>query len=94
MGGKEGTKKGHIIIFRARTARAYYNYNSGKRAYDICVQDADGKGTRSTRDEDRMRAKGKQCLKEEKTVVYGRESNGLGRRKQWLPPPETILKKE
>ena len=58
---------------RRKGKGTHYNI-SGGRTYDICVQDADGKGTRSTRDEDRMRAKGKQCLKEEKTVVYGRES--------------------
>ena len=89
MGRKRYRKKGHIIIFRAREIRARYDHNSGKRTYDICKQEAHGRGTRSTRDEDRMQTrgnsdadKGKQCFKEEKTVVYGRESNGLAREKQ------------
>ncbi len=75
MGGKEGTKKGHIIIFRARTARAYYlPIGLEKNVRNL--------RTGSKRKGNWMRTKEKQCFKEEKTVVYGRESNGLGREKQ------------
>ena len=81
--GKGGKGKGHIISFRARAIRAHYayNYNSGKRAYDICKQEAHGRGTRSTRDEDRMQTRGnsgsrrgKRWFRERKTMVYEKKA--------------------
>ena len=66
MGRKRYRKKGHIIIFRAREIRARYDHNSGKRTYDICKQEAHGRGTRSTRDEDRMQTRGNSASKRKK----------------------------
>lgn len=85
MDGKGGKGKGHIILFRAgaHCARVLQlQLQFGKRAYDICVQDADGKRARSARDEDRMRTKGKQWVTRRKTMLYGRENGELERRKK------------
>ena len=78
MDRKGGKGKGHIISFRARAIRARITLPTG---WEKNVRNL---GTGSKRKGNRMRTKGKQCIKEEKTVVYGRESNGLARRKYLL----------
>ena len=79
MDGKGGKGKGHIIIFRAgahcaRVLLIYLSIGLEKNVRNL--------RTGSKRKGNWMRTKEKQCFKEEKTVVYGRESNGLGREKQ------------
>ena len=70
MGGKEGTKKGHIIIFRARIARAYYiTYRVGKERAEP--------GNRKQKE-------GEQSADKGKTVLKGGKNGGLRQGKQWF----------
>ena len=70
MGGKEGTKKGHIIIFRARTARAYYNYlQGGKRTCGTWEQGAKGRGTECGQRKNSASKRKKRWFTEEKAMV-------------------------
>ena len=76
MGGKEGTKKGHIIIFRARIARAYYiTYRVGKERAEP--------GNRKQKE-------GEQSADKGKTVLKGGKNGGLRKGKQWFREEESI----
>ena len=66
----------HYNISGGRALRARITLPTGWK------KDVRNLGTGSKRKENRVRTREKQCLKEEKTVVYGKESNGLGREKQ------------
>ena len=76
MGGKEGTKKGHIIIFRAgaHCARVLPTYRVGKERAEP---------------ENREQKKGEQSADKGKTVLKGGENDGLERKK--VSPIEEYL---
>ena len=78
MGGKEGTKKGHIIIFRAgaHCARVLPTYRVEKERAEP---------------ENREQKKGELDADKGKTVLQRGKNGGLRKRKQWFRERKTII---